>query len=182
VHGAVLPMQPPYAPSSEGLAAVVQDARVPVWTLWPLPPSWLVTGFVQVGDERTGSRACGVALSGPALLAGPADMLVIAEEPGIGLGCHFAGLDGPDPGEVCRASAPNAKMSVQGHPVPMWAVEAAADRAAYVGEAMGSWLWVVLWPADTGALMLDGPELRDLREPGMEIDLPYGAFCPRLED
>jgi hypothetical protein len=64
----------------------------------------------------------------------------------------------------------------------MWAVEAAADRAAYVGEAMGSWLWVVLWPADTGALMLDGPELRDLREPGMEIDLPYGAFCPRLED
>jgi hypothetical protein len=137
VHGVVVPMQPPYAPSEEGLAAVVQDARVPVWTLWPLPPSWLVTGFVQVGDERTGSRAC--------------------------------------------RAAPNAKMSVGGHPVPMWAVEAAPDRAAYVGEAMGNWVWVVLWPADTGALMLDSPELRDLREPGMELDLPYGAFCPRLD-
>jgi hypothetical protein len=174
-------MQPPYAPSNEGRAAVVRNARVPVWVVWPLPPSWLVTGFVQVGDERTGLRASGVALSGPALLAGPADMLVIAEEPGIGLGCHFAGLDGPDPGEVSRASAPHAKMSVLGHPVPLWAVDAAPDRAAYVGEAMGSWLWVVLWPADSGALMLEGPELCDLREPGMEIDLPYGAFCPRLD-
>jgi hypothetical protein len=72
-------------------------------------------------------------------------------------------------------------MSVLGHPVSMWAVEAAPDRAAYVGEAMGCWLWVVLWPADTGALILEGPELCDLREPGMRIDLPYGAFCPRLE-
>jgi hypothetical protein len=175
-----LPMQPPRSPSHAGLTAIVQDAKVPVWVLWPLPPGWLVTGFVQVGDERTGARACGVALSGPALLGGPADMLVIAEEPGIGLGCHFAGLDGPDPGEVC-ASPPHAKLEVLGHPVPMWAVEAAPDRAAYVGEAMGNWLWVVLWPADSGALMLDGPELRDLREPGMELDLPYGAFCPRLE-
>jgi hypothetical protein len=179
----VLPVQPARRPSAEGLTATLRDARVPVWLPWPLPVGWLVTGFLHAGDERTGARACAVALSGPAPLhTGPADLLIVAEEPGVGLGASFAGLDGPDPGAVCDASAPHAKVGVGGHPVPLWAVERAAhDRAVYVGEALGNWLWMVLWPAEAGALLLDQPDLRDLREPGMRFDLPYGAFCPRLE-
>src|SRR5439155_254641 len=68
-------------------------AGVPVWLPWPLPLGWLVAGFAGAGDERTGVRACAVALAGPNPLGGPADMVVVAEEPGIGLGAALAGLD-----------------------------------------------------------------------------------------
>ncbi|XRQ12011.1 DUF6758 family protein [Actinomadura welshii] len=187
VHGAVLPRQPSKRPGPDGLAAVLRDARVPVWVPWPLPLGWLVTGFTEVGDDRSGARATAVAVSGPGLLSGPADMVLVAEEPGIGLGAHFAGLDGPDPGEVFD-SPPHVKLDVSGpaatcgHSVPMWAVQSEPDRAAFVGEAMGDWLWTVLWPADAGVLLLERQTLLDLREPGMELDLPYGAYSPRLDE
>jgi uncharacterized protein DUF6758 len=183
----VLPRQAPKNPSQEGLNAALRDARVPLWVPWPLPLGWLVTGFLNVGDERTGSRACATAVSGPGLVAGPADMLLIAEEPGVGLGAHYAGLDAPDPGKSCAASPPHAKVEVRGvgtraHPVPLWAIDAGPDRAVYVGEALGNWLWAVLWPAEAGVLMLEQLRLTDLREPGMALDLPYGAYCPRLDE
>jgi hypothetical protein len=187
VHGAVLPRQPAKRPGPEGLAAVLRDARVPVWAPWPLPQAWLVTGFATVGDDRTGARATAVAVSGPGLLGGPADMVLIAEEPGVGLGAYYAGLEGADPGEVFDGSPPHVKLDVSGpsatcgRTVPMWAVGDEPDRAVYVGEAMGDWLWAVLWPADAGVLMLERQNLIDLREPGMELDLPYGAQSPRLD-
>ncbi|MEV4006623.1 DUF6758 family protein [Actinomadura sp. NPDC049753] len=187
VHGAVLPRQPSHRPGPEGLAVVLRDARVPVWTPWPLPAAWLVTGFASVGDERSGARATAVAVSGPGLLHGPADMVLIAEEPGIGLGAHYAGLSGPDPGTAFNGGPPHVKLDIggpaatSGHTVPMWAVGDRPDRAAYVGEAMGNWLWAVLWPADAGVLMVERLTLLDLREPGMELDLPYGAYSPRLD-
>lgn len=181
-HGPVLPVQPPKRPSTDALGALLEVARVPVWLPWPLPPGWLVTGFLHAGDERTGARACGVALSGPAPLnSGPADLLVIAEEPGVGLGAHYSGLDGLDPGAGCSSSSPHAKIEFGGHPIPMWAVNAAPDdRAVYVGEALGNWLWMILWPAEAGALMIAQSELCDLREPGMMMDVPFGAVSPIL--
>ncbi|MFC7732318.1 DUF6758 family protein [Actinomadura keratinilytica] len=187
VHGAVLPRQPSRRPGPEGLAAAVHDSRVPVWAPWPLPLSWLVTGFVTVGDERTGARASAVAVSGPGLVSGLADMLLVAEEPGIGLGAYYAGLAGPDPGAGFDDGPPHVKVEVSGpfavcdHSVPMWSIPGGPDRAVYVGEAMGNWLWAILWPADAGVLMVDRTHLVDLRDPGMELDLPYGAFCPRLD-
>jgi hypothetical protein len=187
LHGAVLPRQPPKRPGAEALAAVLRETRVPVWVPWPLPLGWLVTGFCTVGDERSGARACTVALTGPGLRSGPADMLLIAEEPGIGLGAYYAGLNGPDPGDGFDRSPPHVKVNVQGptatcgHSVPLWEVPSDPDRAVYAGEAMGNWLWAVLWPADAGMLLLERPHLIDLREPGMDPDLPYGAFTPRLE-
>ena len=152
-------------------------ARVPVWVPWPLPAGWLVTGFEDAGDERTGGRAVVVALSGPAPLGGPADLFLVAEEPGIGLGASFAGLPGPDPGEAFGVSASDAKVEIDGHPVSMWAAE--AGTAAFAGEARGNWLWAVLWPDSAGMLMLEQLNLRDLRED--DLDLPFGAFCPRLD-
>ncbi|MFI6517377.1 DUF6758 family protein [Spirillospora sp. NPDC050679] len=186
-HGAVLPRAPAKRPTADGLSTVVRDTRVPVWTPWPLPPAWLVTGFCSVGDERSGGRASAVALSGPNLLSGPADMLLIAEQPGVGLGAYYAGLPGPDPGTGFDTGPPHAKLDLSGpsatcaRTVPMWALEARPDRAVYVGEAMGDWLWVVMWPAEAGVLMAGRLTLLDLREPGMEVDLPYGAPSPRLE-
>ena len=146
-HGDVLPLTA-YRPSSESLDLVRRQSAVPLWVLWPLPPGWLVTGFAQVGDDRSGGRAGVVALSGPSVSHGPADLLLVAEEPGVGLGAAYGGLGGPDPGDGVGSGPPNAKIDSDGRPTPLWLVAGGpADRATYVGEARGDWLWLVAWPA-----------------------------------
>ncbi|GGS65148.1 hypothetical protein GCM10010156_25100 [Planobispora rosea] len=163
------------------MEAISQNARVPVWLPWPLPTGWLVTGFAEVGDERSGGRATVVALSGPSVTHGPADLLIIAEEPGIGLGAAFAGLEGPDPGDGFGDGPPHAKIDVKGHPAALWCVDSGSDRAAYAGEALGDWLWTIAWPAEAGCLIaLAELSLRDLRDDGQAYELPFGAFSPRL--
>jgi hypothetical protein len=178
-HGEVAPLRPVHSPSREGLSGLLRTASVPVWLLWPLPSGWLVTGFAGAGDERTGARACVVALTGPNPVGGPGEMLIVAEEPGIGLGAHLAGLPGPDPGNEFAAKPPDASVQFGSHVFPLWHVET-PDRAAYVGEAMGSWLWLLLWPETAGLLLLEPLMLRDLRDPGQDLDLPFGAPSPRL--
>ncbi len=122
-----------------------------------------------------------IALSGPSLIPGPADLLIIAEEPGVGLGAGFAGLEGTDPGTGFDEGPPHAKVEVKGHPAALWCVAAAPDRAVYAGEAMGNWLWTVVWPAEAGYLItLAELSLRDLRDQDQALDLPFGAFSPRL--
>ena len=78
-HGEVPPLRPAFSPSREGLDGLLRTPGVPVWLPWPLPAGWLVAGFAGAGDERTGTCACAVALSGPNPVGGPADMLVVAE-------------------------------------------------------------------------------------------------------
>lgn len=177
---------PPFSarrPSDEALETVRKDSRVPFWVPWPLPAGWLVTGFGDAGDERAGTRAGVVALSGPSVIQGPADLVIVAEEPGLGLGAAFAGLDGPDPGPGFDLGPPNVKVDTLGHPTSLWWVEGLADRAVYVGEAMGNWLWIVGWPAEAGCMVeLTELCLRDLREQDQELYLPFGAFSPRLGD
>ena len=56
----------------------------------------------------------------------------------------------------------------------------APGRAAFVGEVMGNWLWLILWPDTAGMLLVEPLELRDLRDPGQDLDLPFGATSPRL--
>ncbi|WP_184545040.1 DUF6758 family protein [Streptosporangium becharense] len=181
-HGDVLPLQPPRQPSVAAVEMITAAARVPVWLPWPLPAGWLVTGFSQAGDERSGVRAAVVALSGPSLTHGPADLLIIAEEPGVGLGAAFAGLEGTDPGTGFDDGPPHAKIDVRGHPAALWCAKTAApDRAVYAGEALGNWLWVIVWPAEAGYMItLSELSLRDLRDRDQALDLPFGAFCPRL--
>ncbi|MEV7011882.1 DUF6758 family protein [Streptosporangium sp. NPDC051022] len=182
-HGDVLPLQPPRHPSGAAVEALGVSAQVPVWLPWPLPQGWLVTGLAEAGDERSGVRATVVALSGPSLTHGPADMLIIAEETGVGLGAGFAGLPGTDPGEGFGEGPPHAKVEIMGHPTPLWWVDAAPDRAVYAGEALGNWLWVVIWPPEAGYLMTLGElSMRDLRDRDQALDLPFGAFSPRLGD
>jgi hypothetical protein len=179
-HGAVLPLQPIVQPSVEVLAAAAAQAEVPLWLPWPAPRGWIVTGVATAGDERTGGRAVALASSGPAPLGGMGELVLVSEEPGAGLGARYAGLPGPDPG-LTPDGPPQAKVDAAGHPTPLWWVPGPADRAIYVGEAQGNWLWVVLWPETAGALLLEDLILADLREVGREIDLvPLGALSPRL--
>ncbi|MCP2325575.1 hypothetical protein HDA40_004082 [Hamadaea flava] len=165
-------------------ATLAAKTEFPFWCPWPLPTGWLVTGYGWAGDERTGVSATVVACSGPAsLIDGPADMLFIAEDPGVGLGVRFAGLPGPDPGptiaELAVTTLAHAKVKVGGHPAPMWALDAPEDRSAYVGEARGRWLWTVAWPAPAGYLLAEDLSLHDLAEwiPG---GIVFGAASPYL--
>jgi hypothetical protein len=180
VHGKVHPLRAVHSPSAAGLDGLLYRAAVPVWLPWPLPVGWLVTGFAGAGDERSGARACAVALSGPNPAGGPGEMLLISEELGVGLGARFAGLPGPDPGPDFAAGQPDALIRVGSHELPLWNVEA-PGRAVFAGELMGNWLWLVLWPDTTGLLLVEPMPLRDLRDPGQELDLPFGAPSPQLQ-
>ena len=179
LHGEVHPLLPALSPSNDGLDGLLRTAQVPVWLPWPLPQGWLVAGFAGAGDERTGSRGSVVALSGPNPLGGPGDLLIVAEEPGTGLGAGLAGLDTVDPGAGFAATTPSATAMVDNHDVPLWLVDT-PDRAVFAGEAKACWLWIVMWPDTAGALLIDPIELRDLREPLQDLDLPFGAPSVRL--
>ncbi|PNG93053.1 hypothetical protein SMF913_28518 [Streptomyces malaysiensis] len=183
MHGTVHPLQPVVPPSVEALVVVTNRARVPVWMPWPLPVGWLFTGVACAGDDRSGGRATAVACSGPGPLGGVGELLLIAEELGVGLGARFAGIPGPDPGPGMRVDKPpHVKVLAAGRPTPLWHVEGTPDdRAVFAGEACGLWLWAVVWPEQTGLLMYDEMVLTDLRDAGAEVDLvPCGALSPRL--
>lgn len=176
-------MQPVIPPSVEALGVVVNRARVPVWMPWPLPVGWLFSGVAYAGDDRSGGRATAVACSGPGPLGGTGELLLVAEELGVGLGARYAGIDGPDPGpHICGGKPPHAKLLAAGRPTPLWHVpDAPPDRAVFAGEALGLWLWAVVWPEQTGLLMYDELVLTDLRDAGAEVDLlPCGALSQRL--
>jgi hypothetical protein len=179
VHGEVNPLRMVHSPSAEGLEGMLRGAAVPVWLPWPLPKGWLVTGFAGAGDERSGTRGCVVALSGPNPVGGLGEMLLISEELGVGLGAGCAGLDGPDPGSDFATGTPHASVLFGNHEFPLWHVDA-PDRAVFAGEVMASWLWLILWPDTAGMLLVEPLELRDLRDPGQDLDLPFGAPSPRL--
>ena len=187
MHAVVDPLRPASQPSRLALNGLIKDSKVPVWVPWPLPHGWLVTGFSGAGDERTGNRGTAVALSGPNPVGGPADLLVIAEEPGVGLGARAGGPQGPDPGAGFASGAPQAAVRVGGHEACLWLV-APGDRAgpdgdgcaAFAGEVGGSWVWIVFWPDSAGVMLVESLALRDLRDNEQQWDLPFGALSPRL--
>ncbi len=178
-HGDVHPCHVAPVPNIAAVERLVADSQVPVWVPRPLPKDWTVTGVGRAGDERTGVRASLIALSGPAPGGGPADMVLVAEEPGIGLGARFAGIAGPDPG-ACPETAADHKLEAAGHPTALWHTAHGEGRYALAGEAKGLWLWCVLWP-DTATAVLDQVVLHDLLDGGHpELELVFGALTPRL--
>jgi hypothetical protein len=182
-HGAVAPFHVAPHVTYEVLDKVRRRAGVPLWAPWPLLPDWTVTGVAWAGDERAPATATVLACSGPAPLGGVADVILVAEEPGVGLGARYAGISGPDPGplltrEIGMTTA-HAKVYAAGHPTPLWSIPSGDGRSAYVGEALGRWLWTVAWPAEAGYVLAEHLSLHDLREelPGI---LPFGAPSPYL--
>lgn len=157
---------------------------MPLWCPWPAPAGWTLTGVGWAGDERSGAKATVVACSGPGPVeSGPADVLLIAEEPGVGLGARFAGLTGPDPGsgltDELRDTAAHAWVRAAGRPTPLWVIESPEDRSAYVGEACGLWLYLVSWPSAAGFVLAENLVLHDLGE-SVPPQLRFGAPSPYL--
>lgn len=182
-HGPVAPLQPVRAPDTAALAALLPHAHVPLWIPWPLPVNWVVTGFAEAGDERTGALATVVALSGPNPLGGVGEAAIVAEDPGVGLGARLAGLEGADPGDGFDSAAADAKVRFSGHEIALWNLDLGRGRAVYAGEALAHWLWLVFASADTGVLMCEINairDLRDIRRGGIALEPPYGALSPFL--
>ncbi|MGW5360366.1 DUF6758 family protein [Actinopolymorpha pittospori] len=181
VHGPVPPLQPFVQPTPELVRWLAARSRLPLWLPWPLPHAWVVTGVGHAGNEIEGVRATVLACSGPNPVGGAGELLLVAEEMGVGLGANYAGLTGTDPGDAFGRCTPQAKVEADGHPTPLWLVDAPPDRAVYAGESSASWLWLILHPETAGTLMLEPIDLVDLRALGHEVDLlPYGALTPRL--
>jgi hypothetical protein len=179
-HGYVSPWHEATAAPEEALRQLAGAAAVPVWVAAPMPVHWYVGGVGWAGDDRTGARSVALATAGPSPVGGPADMVLIAETPGAGLGARLAGIPGTDPGHALDTQ-PEAKVEAAGHPTAMWSVRSPPDRAAFVGEAGGVWLWLVLWPADAAMLLLENLVLEDLREqPALRSRLVFGAPTDRL--
>ncbi|TDQ54741.1 DUF6758 family protein [Actinorugispora endophytica] len=181
-HGPVAPLRGVRSPATASLEILAKSAKVPIWIPWPLPVGWVVTGFADAGDDRSGELAIAVALSGPAPLGGVGEMVIVAEDPGIGLATRIARLDGPDPGDGFDQGQPDARVRHDGHEIHLWSVDGGKERAVYVGEALASWLWIILQPADTGLLMCEINAVRDLRDDGLGFEPPFGAPSPFLSE
>ena len=111
-------------------------------------------------------------------------MVLVSEDMAVGLGARFAGIPGTDPGELTHR-APAGKLHADGHPTPLWQVDAGTgsdDMVAFVGEAWGFWLWAILWPASAGLMLLEDLALADVRQAGPAAYemLGYGAASPRM--
>lgn len=190
-HGEIAPIHSAVPGGTIHAAQLAARAKVPVWLPWPLPTAWLVTGMQVAGDDHSGWLATVVAISGPNPLATvdggaapTADLLVVAEQPAIGLGARLAGIADVDPGLALEApmvaGPPHALVQAAGRRVPLWSVPGDGDRAVYVGEAASVWLWLIALPAEAGAMALEDLRLVDLREPGHLLDIPTGALSPHL--
>ena len=132
------------------------------------------------GDERTGTQGCAVALSGPSPVGGPGEMMLVSEDPGSAWGRGSPGLDGPDPGAQFTGRPARPLRAVRRPRVP--AVARRGARPGGVRRGGHGHLAVAGAVAATppGVLLVEPLPVRDLRDPGQELDLPFGAPSPQL--
>jgi len=180
-HGAVEPLQPAIPAEPYHLHDTASSAGVPMWLPWPMPAGWSVSGVRRTGGTGP-ARGVALALSGPGVAARQVELVVVAEEPGVGLGASYAGLDTTDPGPELAQLPRDTRVVAGGHLTALWSLPV-LDREVYVGEAGGLWLWLVAWPIGEWMVVHDDLHLVDAREPGhraLLAELPVGALSPRL--
>lgn len=183
-HGLIEPLwRPPEASYAAFVEHLGATARFPTYLPWPLSPGWRVTDFAAVGDRARG-RAAMTCVSGTSALDGPVDVLVVSEEPGIGLGARIAGTVHDDPGTEVGVGPPAVRVRIDSKVIPLWPVSTSAasgewDRSVVAGEANGRWLWMVLRPASAILLLRDDWILRDVSGLGPPlVELPFGGPAP----
>lgn len=168
-------------PTVQALLHQATQVALPTWLPWPMLDQVALSG-VGVALEASGRpQGTVTAISGPDVVHGAADLVLVCEEPMVGLGARYAGVGDLDIAAEISHRAPAVHVAVQGHATPLWWLPVGSDRDVFVGEASGRWLWVVAWPATAGALVRDGLPLVDLRTLLGQLDLvPLTGLCPRL--
>jgi hypothetical protein len=128
-HGVVDPLWRPEEASYDAFVEHLgATARFPTYLPWPLSPGWRVTDFAAVGTTGRG-RAAMTCVSGTSALDGPVDVLVVAEEPGTGLGARIAGTVHDDPGAEVGEGPPSVRIRIDSQAVPLWPVSTSGDSA-----------------------------------------------------
>jgi hypothetical protein len=175
----------PAEPGYDAFAAhVVATDGFPTYLPWPVSPGWRISDFGSVRTPRQSTLGTVCCASGTSEADGPVDVLVVAEEPGTGLGGRCAGLLGADPGPDVGRGSPSVRLRVDSQPVALWVVstssaDAAFDRSVFVGEAFGRWLWVVLRPASAMLLLREEWLLTDVATLGPPlVEVSFGGPGP----
>lgn len=180
-HDEMLPLTILDRPDASAIEYIRGHAQIPLWLPEPMPIGWQLCGLAVVGDQRNGLRATVAAYRGPAPLGGTGEWLLVAEEPGIGLGASYARTT-TVPAPASSGGPAPAKIHTSGHPTPLWPVlSSASDRSAYVGEAAGVWFWLISFPSDAGYEVLEDLELTDARHgylPAIETGAPSQQLRP----
>jgi hypothetical protein len=184
-HGAIAPLWRPGAAEYDAFVEHLQQAgNMPTLMPWPLAPGWRITDFGCVAVPGGPARACLVSCAESEDVDGPAELTIVEEEPGVGLGARCAGVVRTDPGVDIGEGPPWVRVRVDNRPVPVWPVatgdlDGVLDRAVFAGEAHGRWLWLVLRPASAALLLREDWVLVDASGLGPElIDLPFGGNPP----
>lgn len=179
-HGAVPSLGPAVPAEPDVLEELVPLSDVPIWFPQPMPDRWLCSGVRAARTPKRRAVAVAMGFSGRGLAAGPTDVVVVAEEPGSGLGARYAGLTQPDPGPDLLAEPARAKIRTGHQSTGLWPVATVDDRVAFCGEADGQWLWIIGWPDTAWSLVEDDLRLADAREHPAYRNLTCGAINPRL--
>ncbi|MDT9594468.1 DUF6758 family protein [Nocardioides zeae] len=184
-HGPTDPLWRPSEPTYDSFAEHLRRTPVfPTYLPWPLGPGWQLSDFALVGSQPDSSTATLTCATGVSALDGPVEVIVVAEEPGVGLGARCAGTGGADPGDEVGRGTSDVRVRLGHQSVPMWTVSTSGadgrfDRSVVVGEAFGRWLWIVLRPASAILLLRDDWILKDVSGLGPPlVELPFGGERP----
>lgn len=184
-HGEVEPLWRPDVAAYDAFGEhLLASTALPTYLPWPLSPGWSVTDFACVAAGPQRARATMTCVSGTSELDGPVDVIVVAEEPGTGLGSRISGTTSLDPGVEIGSGAPAARVRIERQAIALWLISTSAtlgewDRSVLAGEAHGRWLWIVLQPASAVLLLRDDWILRDASQSGPHlVELPFGGAAP----
>ena len=174
-HGPQPPLWRPQEVSYDAFSNHLRHAAgFPTFLPWPMGSGWRVSDFGVVAGtpgRAVATVTCCTGTTGP---DGRVDVLVVAEEVGVGLGGRCAGIDRSDPGDDFGQGQPFVRIKIGSQGVPLWPVSTSTaagdlDRSVLAGEAQGRWLWIVLMPASAMLLMKDEWILRDVSSDGPHL-------------
>ena len=184
-HGPIAPLWRPREASYDAFAEHLRTADgFPTYLPWPMAPGWSVTDFAVAGEQGGRTVATLTCCSGTSELDGPVDVIVVAEEAGVGLGARCARIPEEDPGHELGDDPPVVRIRIENQLVPLWTVSTSGtggefDRSVVAGEAAGRWLWIVLRPAPAILLLGEDWLLRDVSGIGPPLlETPFGGPVP----
>lgn len=183
-HGAQPPLWRPEEASYDAFTEHLRTADgFPTYLPWPMGSGWRVSDFGVVAAPSGRPVATVTCCTGSTVPDGRVDIMVVAEEVGVGLGSRCAGLGRGDPGVGFDRGQPFlVRIGSQG--VPLWPVSTSGadgelDRSVLAGEAEGRWLWMVLLPASAMLLLKDEWILRDVSDHGPSlVAMPFEGPGP----
>lgn len=182
-HGAVPPLWRAAEPSYEAFGEHLARAEgFPTYLPWPMAAGWQVSDFGVVRGHRR-AQATVTAAVGSTVADGPVEVVVVSEEPGVGLGARCAGMVHSDPGHEIAGTRPLARVRIDSQSVPLWPIgtteRMGLDRSVAAGEAGGRWLWLVIRPASAIMLLNTDWLLADVSGLGAPLlELPFGGPSP----